>query len=621
MRGSQVESLTYYSSQSYELGMIIKIPLRKKEVSGLVIGRESVSAAKTAVRAATFSLRKLPVQSDAKSLPPLIVETARKLAKETPSTIGAVLFSLLPEEVKTGEQVLESSLPCLGTYETPAVSVLQATKDERLRTYRSRVREAFAHRGSVLLVVPASAYLEQVTEVLSTGIEDRVVVLSSSLSARKLQRGYQMLQDTRQAKLIVTTPSHAFIERHDITDIIIEHSRSLFYKSRMRPYIDHREALLTLAKFGNRQVLLGDLLPRSEDEHRRREDLYQTEGEQPKRLAFPSRARIVTANEEPTPGEPFALFSKKLLRSLRDNTLSNKKTFVYGARRGLAPVVTCGDCGYVFHCPDSGRPYSLLRTKKDGEEERWFLSSASGRRVRAADTCPDCGSWRLFERGIGVQQIFDELKERFPKEKIILFDHTTATTPRKIRSLLADFYDSKRAILVGTSMVLPYLDKPIPMTVVPSLDAARSIPTWRADEEFFGLMLAMREITSELLLIQTRQEPDDLVEYVKNGLVERFYDDEIELRESLQYPPFSVFVHLTIMGSAESLVSLEETILETLKDFNPHFYSAPLSTAAKTIRYALIRVPADSWPDKNLLEALRSLPPVVRVEINPAKIV
>ena len=400
-----------------------------------------------------------------------------------------------------------------------------------------------------------------------------------------------------------------------------KNSRSLFYKSRVRPYLDHREAMIVLAKFANRQVLLGDLLPRTEDECRRREDVYLTEGEQPKRLAFNSRVRVVTHDEVPTPEQPFALFSKKLLRSIRDNTLSDKRTFVYGARRGLAPVVVCGDCGHIFRCPDSGRPYSLLRTGKGEDEVRWFVSSASGSRVRAADTCPNCGSWRLRERGIGIQQLYDELQEKFPKEKVILFDHTTATTPRKVRSLLADFYDSKRAILVGSSMVLPFLEKPIPMTVVPSLDAARSIPTWRADEEFFGLMLTMRELTSEIMLMQTRQEPDELIECVKNGLVEQFYDDEIDLRESLKYPPFSVFVHLTMAGSADSLRPLEETINETLANYKPSFYSAPLSTAAKTVRYGLIRVSEENWPDETLLEALRSLPPMVRIEINPSKLV
>ncbi len=60
------------------------------------------------------------------------------------------------------------------------------------------------------------------------------------------------------------------------------------------------------------------------------------------------------------------------------------------------------DCAHIFRSPQSGAPYSLVRTYKGDTEERWFVCGASGERVRAADTCSQCGSWRLKERGIGV---------------------------------------------------------------------------------------------------------------------------------------------------------------------------------------------------------------------------
>lgn len=621
IRGSQVESLTYYSSRTYGTGTIVKIPVRKKEVSGLIIDEQPVSATKTAVRAATFSLRKLPIQEEIYSLPPLLLETARQLCTTTSATLGSILFALLPEEIKEGTQTLESNLPCLGTYETPAISVMTATTEERLRNYRSRVRAAFARRGSVLLLVPSSGYLERAVETLAPGIADRVIVLSSSLPKKRIERAYKELHDMRHAKLIVATPSHAFVDRHDITDIIIEHSRSPHYKSRVRPYLDYRDVMITLAKFGGRQVLLGDLLPRTEDEWLRQEDVYITEGEQPKRMIFNGTARIIEQTEEPEVNLPFRLISPKIKRAIYNTLRPGKRVFIYAARRGLAPVVVCGDCGYIFRCPDSGTPYSLLRTGKGEEEKRWFHSSVSGRRVRAADTCPECSSWRLRERGIGIQQIEDELHEAFPKEEIIIFDHTTATTPRKARMLIGDFYENKQAIMLGTSMALPYLEKPISLSVVPSLDAARAIPTWRADEELFSLLMNLREISNEGVIVQTRSPVDDLLKNFKTGHIEQFYKDEIELRRTLRYPPFSVFIHLTISGTAENIKPVEEAAKEILQNYQPAFYNAPLSNPEKSTRYGLIRIEKKDWPNKELVNLLRSLPPAIRIEINPPRIV
>ena len=235
--------------------------------------------------------------------------------------------------------------------------------------------------------------------------------------------------------------------------------------------------------------------------------------------------------------------------------------------------------------------------------------------------CPDCGSWRLKERGVGIQHQYDELTKLLPKATVILFDHTTASTKQKAQRLIAEFYDAKGAVLLGTSMTLPYLERPVALCGVPSLDAARSIPTWRAEEEFFALMLRLRELSTERVIVQTRSEPDDVLGYVKAGRVEQFYNDELELRKVLNYPPFCVFIHLTIAGKADSLTELEHTIQTTLAAWKPRFYTSPQSTKDKLMRHALIRVAATDYPDDVLTTALTSLSPAVRIEINPQKIV
>lgn len=621
VRGSQLEKLTYYSPVEYKQGVLVNIPVRKKEVTALVVDCQSVSAARTAVRAATFSLRKLPEQAEVVALPPLLLKTALNLTKQLPVTLGAALFALLPEEVRTGKEVLDARVCSDEKVGMSEVAVLTGTLDERLRTYRSQIRGAFAHRGSVLLVVPTAATVTRMVEELSTGIMDRVVTFSTEYSPKKLHRSYESLYDLSVSKLVITTPTHAFVDRHDITHIIIEGARSPYYKARRRPYLDTREALISLAKEAGRRVTLGDLVPRTEDEYKRREEIYATEGEHPRRIAFDSEVKIVKQNERPSSDEPFQMFSKQLLKHISETLKGRQNVFLYAARRGLSPVVVCRDCGYIFRCPDSGAPYSLFRTFKNGEERRWFLSSTSGRRVKAADVCEACGGWRIVERGIGIQQVHDELKKHFAADQLFIFDHTTATTPRKVRQIVGGFYDTKGAILLGTAMALPYLERPVSLSAVMSLDAARAIPTWRSDEEIFSLLLNLRELTSDTLYIQTRTEPDTVLEAVKQGQLDAFYNDELDLRESLNYPPFSYFVHLTISGQADELQLLEAKITKHLEAFAVVFYSAPDSLPGKTTRYGLIRVKASEWPRADLLDTLRSLPPSVRIEINPARIV
>jgi primosomal protein N' (replication factor Y) len=366
---------------------------------------------------------------------------------------------------------------------------------------------------------------------------------------------------------------------------------------------------------------MGDILPRSEEEFARREDIYSTYGETPKRIQLPGKLELIQMREktETTPG--FTLFSPQVETLLRENKKKRAHIFIFAARRGLAPLVACVDCGYVFRSPQSGAPYSLIRTVKNGTEERWFVCSTSGERVRASDTCPTCGSWRLKERGIGIQFIHDELRKLLPNSPIILFDHTSATTYKKACFLRDTFYNTKGAIMLGTHMAIPYLTKEIDASVIANVDALLTTPTWRLDEENLALLLRLREVTKASVMVQMRAQEIDLVGYAKNAEVERFYDDELELRKTFNYPPFSTFIHLTWQGSPESVRETKNHIETLFKEFKISFYPSPLSPKDSQIEHGLIRANRGSWPDAKIILALKALPPTVRIIINPDRIV
>ncbi len=620
-RASTIESLTYYSSVAYPAGTIIDVPIRKQQKRAVVVSAKPVSASKTAVKTATFSLRKLPEQPKTNTLPPVLIETAKRLTKVTPASLGAILFTLLPPEVRDGDIDLTGNLPAADSFEVPSVTIFQGTEEERIRTYRSSIRETFAHGGSVLLVVPTSADVTKLADALSSGIEKRVVTFTRNHTKKKMQTAFTNFADLSHAKLIITTPAYSCLDRHDITNIIIEQSHSNHYKAKTRPYLDTRTVLHTIAQVAGRQILMGDLLPRSEEEQKRRDDFYNTDGEYPKRLTLPGKLRILTQVTTKTSSDSWQLFSNELKDIITDTHKSRGRSFILAARRGISPLVTCIDCGLIFRCPDSGEPYSLHKTVRNGEERRWFIAASAGRRIIAPDTCTKCGSWRLQERGIGVQHIQSEFRKQFPDIPVVLFDHTTATTPRKAAQLIASFYDTKGAVLLGTSMVLSYIEKPITNTILTSLEATRAIPSWRAEESFFALLLRLRELATEQTVIQTRSEPDDILKLAEQGLVEQFYTEELELREALKYPPYSHFVHLTLQGDPLALPEIEEQITKLLEKYKITFYTAPQFVKNGIRRYGLVRISQTAWPDENLMNLLRTLPPSIRIEIDPERIV
>lgn len=621
IRGTQLESLSYFSSIEYPIGSFIEVPIRGKNQRAIVTETKLVSSTKTALKAATFSLRKLPVQTDPIILPKTIRETAIKLTHKYPASIGAILHTLLPPDIRDGS-IIYPRYDDVVNNEESTPQLLTARIDQRYDIYQSLIRTTFAHRGSIMIVVPTAVEIDYAVKELGQGIEDRLVVFSPSQTDRQRATSYQKLSETTSAKLIITTPSHAYIERIDLIAIIIEQSASNNYIVRQKPYLDHRDALITYAEVSNRSILLGDTVPRTEDEVRRRNDQYLTYGEETKRIAFTAPLSIITQRDKPKTEAPFQLFSKELLISVERALEARGHVFFYAARRGLAPIVVCIDCGHIFRCPDSNTPYSLIRTEKNNREERWFISSTSGKRVKAADVCTQCGSWRLRERGIGIQYIYDEWQAKMPDVDVTIMDNTNTRTAKQATKIAQKFFEKKSGVLIGTQLALPFLSHGVAVSAIISLDAARTIPTWRADESLFRVILRLRECTQKEVLIQTRTEQDNLLVYASRGAVERFYDDEIALRKMLGYPPFSTFVLLTWTGNTSSVLTLEKPIKDNLADFDVQFYNNPNSTSIKTFRHGLIRIKTDDQLTyEKMLTKLKILPPYVKIEINPERIV
>lgn len=621
LKNTQLESLSYFSPISYELGSFISVPIRGKNQPAIVTDVKPVSSTKTALKAATFSLCKLPAQENPVQLPKSIQNTAQELTTIYPVTAGSLLFSLLPPDIRNGTRSFPTSeQKSFDEESTP--HVLTAKLDERFVQYQTHIRSNFAHQGSVLFVVPTSADIDYAVEMLGHGIKDRIVVFSPNQTKRQRDASYKKLSEQENALLIITTPSFAYLNRGDIRSVIIEQSASGHYVGRQRPYLDHRTALMIYAKAARVSIVLGDTVPRTEDEVLRRDEIYITYGEEAKRIAFTSPLSIITQKDKPKPETPFQLFSQELITSVERALEARGHVFFYSARRGLAPVIACIDCGFIFRCPDSNTPYSLVRTYKNNEEQRWFVSSTSGRRVPASDVCTKCGSWRLRERGIGIQQVSDEWSKLFPESDVIVMDNLTAKTPKQAQKIAKEFFEKRSGILIGTQVALPFLSRGVDISAVISLDATRAIPTWKADESLFRLLLRLRECTSKEVLVQTRTESDNLLIHATRGAIERFYDDEIALRSLLKYPPYSTFILLTWTGNSSSVLEIGKTFESLLQDFGPQYYNNPNSTEAKTLRHALLRIPQSvkNLPTE-LIPALRRLPPYVKVEINPERIV
>jgi primosomal protein N' len=615
--GHGVSTLSYFSSVPYERGSIITIPVRSRDTDAVVMKVAPVSSLKTALRAATFTLRKLPPQVIVGRLSETFLSLVDTIALERALNPLEVLTALVHK--RRHVMGVHAGVPAPARLHQ--VSLFVAPKHERMAEYQTVVREAFAHGSSVLFVAPTARGVREALRDLSHGIEDRVVVLSGDIKSAKGGERMERLNDDRPL-LIITTPTFAYIERADLGHVIIDTARSKGYRGIRRPYLDHIHALLTHARLDKRTVILGDLVPHAEHVEALRERRYLEHGEHPKRINLPGKLSVIHQKKDHDGIIPFSLFSPELLSGIQKVMEKRGRVFLLAARRGLSPLVACADCGHIFRDPESGAPLSLHRTQKNGVEERFLVSPASGYRERMCDVCPQCGGWRLRERGVGIQQVETELKKALPQVAITVMDHTTATTDVKAKKIAEVFYGIHSQVMLGTALALPYLDKPIDASGIVSMDSLLAAPSWRQQEEVFATLLSLRECTEGPVWAQTRHRADDKVlALAVRGEIGAFYDEEIDARRAWSYPPYAAFILLSFMGTKE-VVAATEAMLQTLfAQYGIIFYGAPTEDGVHAVRRGLMRFPRESWPHEQVVAAIRTLPTTIKVEFNPERIV
>ena len=88
----------------------------------------------------------------------------------------------------------------------------------------------------------------------------------------------------------------------------------------------------------------------------------------------------------------------------------------------------------------------------------------------------------------------------------------------------------------------------------------------------------------------------------------------------LLYPPFATFILLSYAGDRGAIDTIETEVKRLTAAFPGDYYTNPTSRDGKLLRHALFRL-SDSKTKRACIETLKALPPYVRTEIDPDRIV
>jgi primosomal protein N' (replication factor Y) len=274
----------------------------------------------------------------------------------------------------------------------------------------------------------------------------------------------------------------------------------------------------------------------------------------------------------------FKTLSPELSNLIKETIESSSHMFIFAARKGLSSVVVCRDCGEQVRCHNCASPMVLYKTKmysgENGEMGGAFKCHQCGETRDAAEVCGHCGSWKLAAFGSGIDRVSEEIKKTFPEIKLFEIHKDLAETSAKALTIVEDFYGNRSSILLGTEMAFPYLYKKVGNSAIASFDSLFSIPDFRIREKIFRIILQTRNLAKENFILQTHNVDDPTVEFAVNGNLMEFYKKEIEDREVLGYPPFGIFIKITVRGNRNFVAKEAEYLKKVLEGHDAATFSS-----------------------------------------------
>ena len=173
-------------------------------------------------------------------------------------------------------------------------------------------------------------------------------------------------------------------------------------------------------------------------------------------------------------------------------------------------------------------------------------------------------------------------------------DRDTTSHKGAHHRILEQFGSGAADILLGTQMVAKGLDFPrVTLVGVISADTQMLLPDFRASEDTFQLLTqvagrAGRSTLTGEVVIQTLQTNHYSLKHVLTHDFIGFYNEELEYRRELSYPPFSRIVLIEFSGEQENDVQYRaqkfKDILERLASGGHSLVLGPADAAISKIK-------------------------------------
>ncbi len=451
---------------------------------------------------------------------------------------------------------------------------------EQQKTAKSEIDEAFEEGKNVLLHGVTSSgkthiYLEKIDECIRSGKNVLFLLPEISLTkqiTQRLEKKYgrqlgfyhQKLTDFEKVevwrrirqndiRILIGTRNALFLPYQNLGLIVVDEEHDSAYRPReVSPYFNAKDSALVLGGFYKAGVILGSATPSVESYYRARKDKmkYVFLDERFGNVSLPEY-ELINFKEAQDSKKVSGNFSSRLIEEMKKTVDDHNQVIVLHNRRGYANVVECESCGYVNYCSNCD---VVMTYHKAANEMKCHYC---GQRASKPKTCPKCHSENLNERGVGVEQIHEEVSKLFPDHEVDRMDVDSMRKKFAYEKLYEKIEERETDIVVGTQMISKGLDfDHIELVAIPKADSLLYVQDFRAEERAYQLITqvsgrAGRVSGKGKILIQTYNPDHSVFQLIKMNNPAKIYKYILTERQKFYYPPFTKLIMIELKHRKE----------------------------------------------------------------------
>ncbi len=423
------------------------------------------------------------------------------------------------------------------------------TGSGKTEVFLSAAEKILNEGKGVIYLVPEIGLTPQVVESVIKRFGNTAAVIHSELTpSQRLGEWKRIL--SKEARIVIGARSAIFAPVPDLGLIIIDEEHDGSYKSGSSPRYHARQVAMHRSSSLKIPLVMGSATPSVEAYYSMKKGIIKKHI-LTKRLAGGQIPEISAVNLS-IENHKDDCISKTLFNEMKNTLAQKRQIILFLNRRGFTHFFRCSTCGFELKCKNCSVPMTYHKL------ENRLRCHYCGYSAIPPNQCPECGSLDIGYSGFGTEYIENEVKAKFPNASVIRIDTDSIAHKGELQEKIEAFKKGEYDIMLGTQMVAKGLNFPkLQLVGVILADTTLHLPDFRASEKTFSLITqvagrAGRYFPDGKVIVQSFSPDRIPIDMAVHNNAEAFYENELQQRKVLQFPPYSRLLRLVFRSAVAS---------------------------------------------------------------------